>query len=130
MDNVYDLAHALARAMKDSQQMRRYREAAEKISDDERSTDLLARYREKQMEYQNKQFFGEELDEDEREDLAHLRQVLETKPAVRDFLRAEIQLVQMMSDVQEILSEAVDLDDMEMPPRETEGASPSRVEDQ
>ncbi len=126
MENVHDRAHELARALKNSQQYRRYRRAEAEIQDDDESLELIEKFRAKQMEYQAQQFMGEELDESAREELAGLRQVLEEKPEVREYLQAEVQLVQLLADVQEIVAEAVSL---HLPGTSTEPPRPAGTED-
>lgn len=110
MQNVHDCAHELARALKESQQYRRYAQARDQIADDDRSLELISEFHRRQLEYQARQMGGEDLTEEERENLAGLRSILELKPAVREYLRAEAQMVQLIADVQGILAGAVTLD--------------------
>ncbi len=120
MENVHDRAHELARALQNSQQYRRYQRAEAQVSDDDESQQLIEQFRARQMEYQAQQFMGEQLDDGAREELAELREVLDDKPEVREYLQAEVQLVQLLADVQHIVTEAVSLDlpgSPEEPPR-------------
>lgn len=110
MPNVYDQAHKLARALRDSEEYRAYRATQEKVKDDESNRNLIKQYREKQMELHAKQLQGETLTDDDHQAINRLREILELKSDVREFLQAEARLFQMMSDIQGILSDAVDLD--------------------
>lgn len=125
MQEVHDRAHELAKALKNSQEYRDYTAAREEIEDDEPSRQLVAQFHQKQFEYQARQMSGSDLGDDEREELIQLRRVLETKPEVREFLRAEVQFVQMMSDVQRILAEAVAPDMLQA--MGEEGSSPGSL---
>ncbi len=107
MEDVRERARELAKALQNSGEYRDYERAREKIEDDEQSLQLIGTFHQKQFEYQARQMSGSDLTDDEREELIQLRRVLETKPDVREFLRTEVQFVQMMSDVQRILAEAV-----------------------
>jgi len=108
-DNVYDLARQLASALKSSQQYRRYQETKDRIAQDEKSLQLIEEFHRKQIKYQKQQLSGKQMTEKQQEELAHLQDILQLKPQVREFLQAEVQLARMVADVQQILSEALDI---------------------
>lgn len=110
MQNVYDLSHKLARAIRESEENRRYLTAREKVLNDEKATEMVNDFRRRQMEYHARQLAGEELSEDDRESLRKLREVLELRPEVKEFLDAEVRLVQLITDIQGILADAVEMD--------------------
>ena len=110
MADVYDCAHRLAKALRHSDEHQAYLDAQKKIHGDERSIKLINQYRQKQMELHAKQLAGETLTDDDHQSVSQLREVLELKPEIREFLQCEARLIQLMSDIQGILSESVDLD--------------------
>ncbi len=120
MQNVYDSAHRLAKAIRESEENRRYLAAREKVMADEKAVEMVTDFRQKQMEYHARQLGGEELGDEDRENLAKLRESLEFRPEVREFLDAEVRLVQLITDVQGILADSVSLD--------LEGGGPSGEE--
>lgn len=129
MQNVHDCARELARALKESQQYRRYQQARDGIEDDERSLELISQFHRRQFEYQTRQMGGGDLTEQDREELASLRSILELKPAVREYLGAEAQMVQLIADVQGILAGAVTLDPVGESP-EGDPTAPGGARDQ
>ncbi len=110
MQNVYDLAHKLARAIKESDENRRYLAARTEVINDEKATEMVNDFRRKQMQYHARQLAGEEIGEEDRESLRKLREVLELHPEVKEFLDAEVRLVQLITDIQGILADAVEMD--------------------
>ncbi len=118
MQNVHDCAHELARALRGSQQYQKYQQARDNIGDDDRSLKLISQFHQRQLDYQVKQMSGGELTDEEREELASLRSILDLKPEVRDYLHAEARMVQMIADVQGILAGAIDLDLPQAPSEE------------
>ncbi len=128
MQNVHDCAHELARALRESQQYQKYQQARDNIGDDDRSFKLISQFHQRQFEYQAKQMSGGELSDEEREELASLRSILELKPEVREYLHAEARMVQMIADVQGILAGAVNLD-LPQAPSEEDLTPPGDAED-
>ncbi|MFP4200946.1 MAG: YlbF family regulator [Clostridia bacterium] len=110
LQNVYDLAHKLARAIKESDENRRYLAARTEVINDEKATEMVNDFRRKQMQYHARQLAGEEIGEEDRESLRKLREVLELHPEVKEFLDAEVRLVQLITDIQGILADAVEMD--------------------
>ncbi len=109
MDNVHDRARQLAEALKSSQYYRRYEKAKEKIKNDDESLEMVSQFHEKHLELQQHQMSGGQITEEQREELTRMRQILDLKPEVREYLQAQTQLVQMIADIQEILNDAVDM---------------------
>jgi len=108
--NVYDQAHQLARALAESEENQRYLAARDRVMADEKALEMVNDYRQKQLELHARQLGGEDLTDEDRESLGKLREVLELRPEVREYLDAEVRLVRMITDVQGILSEAISLD--------------------
>jgi len=108
--NVYDSAYELARAITESEVYTRYQEARDKIVNDSTALNMINDFRKRQLEFQAKTLMGQELGDEERQSLVRLREVLDLKPAVREFLQAEVRLIQTIAEIQKILADAVDLD--------------------
>lgn len=110
--NPYDQAHALARAMKESEEYRemvRLREAAYE-SDTNRA--LLDEYKRLQFRMQAKLASGDRMPEDDYQRLQQIGTLLQFNQDVSAFLLAEFRFQRMMSDIFKILADVagVDLD--------------------
>ncbi len=105
--NVYDDAHALARAIKESQEFKNYSELREKVSANESVNEMLKNFQQKQMEVQAKAMMGEELGDDFQETIQNLYAILAKDPLAAEYLQAEMQFSMMMGDVYKILGDAI-----------------------
>lgn len=106
--SVNDIAHELAKTLKDSEEYRKYLEAKERLQSDAGNTNMLQEFRRKQLELQIAEMSGEDI-EMSLEQLENIYQKLSLNPIVNEFLTAEYQLARMMTDVQKIIGEALDL---------------------
>ncbi len=118
MQEVYEKAHHLARAIEESEENRRYLAARAAVMGDDAAVEMIQDFRHKQLEYHARQLGGENLKDEDREALARLRETLEMHPEVREFLDSEVRLVQMITDVQSILADSVSLELEESPGEE------------
>lgn len=107
---VYDKAHELARVLKSSTEYKRYREAKERMGQNQESHKVLQDFRIKQLEIQTMQMLGQEIPPEKMQVYERMSEVLQFHPGVRDFLQAEQRMIQIFTDVQRILVEALDLD--------------------
>ncbi len=105
--NVYDEAHGLARAIKESQEFKHYSELREKVEANESVNEMLKNFQQKQMELQAKAMMGEELGEEFQTTLQNLYGILAKDPLAAEYLQAEMQFSMMMNDVYKILGEAI-----------------------
>jgi cell fate (sporulation/competence/biofilm development) regulator YlbF (YheA/YmcA/DUF963 family) len=107
--NVYDLAHDLARAIKESGEFMdfdRMRKEAEADSDVKAMIDEL---RQLQLEIQTAQVTGSQPKPDAITRMQTLSTMLATKPLAVRYMQAEAAFSVMMSDVFKILGEAVEM---------------------
>lgn len=106
--SVSERAHELARTLQESEEYKRYTEAKEKLQCDEKNANLLQEFRRRQLELQIAEVSGEDI-ENSLEQLENIYQKLSLNATINEFLTAEYQLVRMMTDVQKIIGEALDL---------------------
>lgn len=106
--SVNDRAHELARTLQESEEYRKYVEAKERLQSDEGNANMLQEFRRKQLELQIAEMSGEDI-EMSLEQLEKVYQILSLNPIVNEFLTAEYRLARMMTDVQRIIGEALDL---------------------
>ncbi|MBY6274660.1 MAG: hypothetical protein CWE10_00355 [Symbiobacterium thermophilum] len=110
MVNVYDHAHSLARALKESQEYKSFQAAREKIKGKPAAEQMIADFHKRQMELQAEVLQGKELTQEQKEGLERLYNVLIQDLDIRDYLMAEQRLGTLLSDVYKIIGEAVDVD--------------------
>lgn len=108
MTNVYDQAHKLARAIRDSEEYRTYLEKRKVLSSDEKNKDMVEDFEAKVFELQMKHISGEEVDETELEKLGKLEDVLMLNPVIKDYFMAELRFTQLVKDINNIIGEAIE----------------------
>ncbi|MEW8977519.1 MAG: YlbF family regulator [Symbiobacterium sp.] len=110
MVNVYDHAHGLARALKECQEYRMFKEAREKLKAKPSAEKMVADFHKRQMELQAQVLQGQELTEEQKQGLERLQEVLMQDMDIRDYLLAEQRLMRLLNDVSKIISDAVDVE--------------------
>ncbi len=105
--NVYDHAHALAKAIRNSSQFREFKEAAQKLKGDDTASKMLNDFRQAQMELQKKQMENQETSQEE-EKIRKLSEIVNMNLTAKDYLEKEYQFAVMVEDVQKIISEAIE----------------------
>ena len=108
--NVYDQAHALARAMKDSEEYREFQRLREIAYEDATNRALLDEYKRLQYRLQMKAASGETMPEDDMTRLQQIGTLLQFNSDVSAYLLAELRFQRMMSDVFKILADVAGID--------------------
>lgn len=108
--NVYDEAHALARALKESNEFQEYLALKSKVSENEELSASLNDFQQKQFQIQAQQVLGGELEGDMMEQIQTLYQILLKDPLAAQYLQAEFAFTRIVSDVYAILGEAIKVD--------------------
>ena len=103
---VYDRAHDLARALSASPEYRQYEEVRKKLEAHQENFKLLQDFRMKQMEIQQAQLMGQNVDARMKQ-LEQMYQILTHNPVINEFLQVEMRFSRMMMDVQKIIGQAV-----------------------
>jgi len=105
--NVYDEAHSLAKAIKESNEFRAFDEIRKEVEKDEQLSQMLKDLQGKQLEIQAAQMTGQELSPETMNQIQSLSTMIATKPLAAQYLQAEAQFSIMINDVFGILGEAV-----------------------
>ena len=110
--NPYDQAHALARALKESEEYREYIRLKEIAYDDGTNKALLDEYKKLQFRLQAKLAAGESMPQEDTQRLTQIGALLQFNPDVSAYLMAEFRFQRMLSDIFKILADVagVDLD--------------------
>ena len=110
--NHYDEAHALARALRESEEYLDYARLKAVAYEDDTNRALLDEYKRLQFRLQAKIAAGETLPEDDMQRLQQIGALLQFNPDVSAYLMAEFRFQRMLSDIFKILADVagVDLD--------------------
>ncbi|MFZ5351120.1 MAG: YlbF family regulator [Bacillota bacterium] len=106
---VYDKAHELAKALAVCSEYKEFKEAKEKVDSIPKAKEMLNDFKKKQFELHNLQLMGQNVNEQQMQQIQALYQVIILNPDIAQYLSAEIKFSQMFSDVYKIITEAVDL---------------------
>ena len=104
---VYDHAHALARALKESNVYQDYLGAKEKVEGEESAREMLHDYQEFLKEIQEKYLKGEEITKEQEDKNERLKSVILLNTLIKNYFEAEHRLGVVLMDIQKIISEAV-----------------------
>lgn len=110
MVNPYDIAHNLARVLKESQENQAFQAAKAKIKERPSAEKMIADFHKRQMELQAQVLQGQKLTPEQEQGIQKLYEVLSQDPDVREYLVAEQRLGRLLSDIYKIIGEAVDAD--------------------
>ena len=110
--NPYDQAHALARALRESEEYREYARLKDVAYDDGTNKALLDEYKKLQFRLQARMAAGETLPEDDYQRLQQIGTLLQFNPDVSAYLMAEFRFQRMLSEIFKRLADVagVDLD--------------------
>lgn len=105
--NVYDEAHNLAKAIKESNEYLEYAEISKEAEKDEQLSQMIKEIREISLRMQAAQISGEQPDAELTGRLQSVYAMLAAKPLAMKYLEAETRMQLMMKDVFEILGDAM-----------------------
>lgn len=107
MQNVYDAAHTLAHAIKDSEEFKKFRELEAEVKDNESLKAMVEDFQKRQLELQAAQLQGIQPDEEKMNKLQELFGVLSKDPKAAEYFQAEMRFNQLMTDVSKILGDVM-----------------------
>lgn len=105
--NVYDEAHSLARAIKESNEFLEFDKVRKEVEEDKEVSEMIADMQKLQIELQTAQISGQQPPEDLISRIQSLSTMLATKPLAARFMQAEATFSVMMNDVFQIIGEAM-----------------------
>ena len=105
--NVYDEAHNLAKAIKESNEFKEFDRIRKEVDDDKETSDMLKELTELQVQLQTAQMVGQQPDKDVFARFQSLNTMAMTKPLAMQYLQAQFALATMMNDVFGIVGEAI-----------------------
>jgi len=105
--NPYDLAHQLARSLKESQEFSEFKQAKAVVDVDQKKKEMVEDFRKKQMEIQSKQMMGHEMEDEEMQKLNNLYSIVSADQEIKRLIQAEMRLAQLLSDIYKIIGDAL-----------------------
>ena len=107
MTNVYDIAHELARALKESDQYKSYLELKAKVSENEDLSEMINDFQDKNMAMQTEQMLKGAPPEDLVSQVQSLYTIVMADPLAAQYIQAEMAFTQVVSDIYGILGEVI-----------------------
>jgi cell fate (sporulation/competence/biofilm development) regulator YlbF (YheA/YmcA/DUF963 family) len=105
--NPYDIAHQLARALKQSPEYGEYKELKKVVEADEEKKKTVDEFRKKQIELQTLKAMGKDIGEEEIEKLHYLYNIASMDEDIKKLIQAEQRLGQLLSDIYRIIGDAL-----------------------
>ena len=107
--DVYDEAHNLARAIKESGEFKEFDRMRKELEQDKDASEMIGELQQLQVQLQTAQMTGSQPDQDVMNRLQSLSAMIATKPVAARFMQAQGAFMMMMNDVFGIIGEAVGL---------------------
>ena len=110
----YDAAHALARAIRESEEYQLYHSLKEKVMENETNAALIREYRKLQLRLQMAAAAGQTPDAEDMQRFTQLSSLLYADPRTSGYLLAQIRLQKTVSDILQLITEAAEMN-LELP---------------
>lgn len=110
--SIYDHIHALANALKNSDEVKQFKEAKEKLDADKEANEMFLDFRKYQFQFQKDQMEGKPVEKERAEQLKNMYEAVSLNITVREYLVAESRFGKIMEDISKILGEAVGLGEL------------------
>lgn len=111
--NVYNEAHNLARAIRESEEFKQYEEIKKTVAQNPSLTDMLNDFQAKQFEMQARHMMGEAPAKEAGDYIQELYNIMMKDPLSAQYLQCEVRFSMMMNDVYKILGEVIGVGLME-----------------
>ncbi|MGN0659817.1 MAG: YlbF family regulator [Emergencia sp.] len=112
--NVYDQAHGLAKAIRESEEYKQYDQLKKLVDQNPELSEMLKNFQTRQFEAQAKQMMGEQVGPEVMQQVQELYQIVAKDPLAAQYLQAQMRFQLMMNDVVQILGEVMGLPNMQM----------------
>jgi cell fate (sporulation/competence/biofilm development) regulator YlbF (YheA/YmcA/DUF963 family) len=110
--NVYDEAHNLAKAIKESEEFKQYEKTKEIVHANPELSQMMTDFQGKQMELQSKQMMGQEMGPEMMESIQGLYAIIMKDPVAAEHMQNEMRFSLMMNDVYKILGDSMGMGDL------------------
>jgi len=107
--NVYDQAHQLAQAIKESEEFKQFDLYKKQVDANPQIREAVQDFMKKQFEIQAAQMTGQGMDQDMMQQLQQLSAILMQDPTAAQYMQCQMRFSMMMADVYKIIGETADL---------------------
>lgn len=107
--NVYDEAHKLTQAIRESEEYKQHQAVKEKIKANPELEKSLNDFKAKQISLQASQMMGQQVNQEAMAQIQSLYGILAQDPLAAEYLQCEMRFSLMINDVYQILTEVIDL---------------------
>ncbi len=111
--NVYDQAHSLAQAIKQSGEFMQYDQLKKQVDANPELSQAVNDFQAKQIEMQTRQLSGEQLGPEYMQQIQQLYAIMIKDPLAAQYMEAQMRLSLMMTDVYQIIGEAIGMGDLQ-----------------
>lgn len=105
--NVYEEAHNLSKAIKESEEYKQYRDTANKVKENPELDKMLKDFMDQQMQVQARQMTGQEVGPEMTESIQKLTTIVMADPLAAEYLQTQMRLSVMIQDIYKILGDAI-----------------------
>ncbi len=105
----YDKAHELARELKASDEYKEYQKAKQELMNNKDAMAILKDFQKKRLDFEMSLLTGKGPDESKKQEMERLSELVNMHGAVKRFLEAEQRVMIMMTDIQKIITDALNL---------------------
>jgi len=102
-----ELAHELARTLKESDEFKQFLKSKAKVKSDESNYKMVREFQLKQWEIREAHMLDQEISEEKQQELERLYSLVSLNPTAREYLEAEFEVSRMVNDIQRIIGEAI-----------------------
>lgn len=107
--NVYDQAHGLAQAIKESEEFKQFDMTKKAVEATPQLKEAIDDFMKQQMEFQAAAMLGQETNPEQLMKLQQLSSVLMQDPTAAQYMQNQMRFSIMMADVYKIIAEVADL---------------------
>ncbi len=107
--NVYDEAHRLEQAIRESEEYKQHQAAKEKIKANPELEKSLNDFKAKQISLQASQMMGQQVSQEAMAQVQSLYTILAQDPLAAEYLQCEMRFSLMINDVYQILAKVIDM---------------------
>ncbi|HLR52378.1 MAG TPA: YlbF family regulator [Candidatus Avamphibacillus sp.] len=108
MSNIYDNAYGLEKAIRESNEFKALKEAYEAVMENEISKKLFEKFRDTQMELQEKQMTGQDITEEEVEQARKVVEDVQQHEQIAKLMEEEQRLNLVINDVSRIITKPLE----------------------
>lgn len=108
--NIYDEANKFAKALRENEDVVKFRELTLKVNEDKETQEILQGFREIQIEAYTQVNEKGEVSEETKKKMEEFGKVIEENDFVNEYLQAESRFSILIEDVMKLINEAIGVD--------------------